>query len=215
MTDAAPTFLPRPLRKLAGIALQRALNRAVSLDPETGLRLRALEGRSVQVHLAGPELTVRITVVDGALVVGPGEETSSLRVSASPGSLLAMAMRKNDDGVAPGKVDIAGDADLARRLEKLVGGYSPDVEEAFTGAFGDVIGVQVARAFRAAFAHGRERAAQFADDTAAWLRDETRVAVAPGEVDEFLDGVDALRERSDRLEARLARFERSHGKPAA
>jgi ubiquinone biosynthesis protein UbiJ len=31
--------------------------------------------------------------------------------------------------------------------------------------------------------------------------------MGPGEVDGFLDGVDALRERSERLEARLARLQ--------
>jgi len=33
--------------------------------------------------------------------------------------------------------------------------------------------------------------------------------VAPGEIDDFLDGVDLLRERSERLEARLTRLQRS------
>ncbi|TNY24900.1 hypothetical protein BV497_16755, partial [Fulvimonas soli] len=50
-------------------------------------------------------------------------------------------------------------------------------------------------------------AAHLSEDAADWLRDEARLAVPRGEVDDFLDGVDALRERSERLEARLARLE--------
>ena len=61
---------------------------------------------------------------------------------------------------------------------------------------------------REGFAHARETAAHLTQDGAAWLRDETRIAVAPGEVEGFLDDVDALRERSERLEARLSRLER-------
>ncbi|APG06366.1 sterol-binding protein [Luteibacter rhizovicinus DSM 16549] len=208
--EAGPNrFLPRPLRVLAGRAMEAALNRAVDLDPDTRSRLDALDGRSVQVHLSGPELALRISVQKGRLRVGPPEEGGSLRVTASPGSLLAMAIRRDDDGVAPGKVDIAGDAELARRLEKLTRHYAPDVEEAFAKTFGDTVGVPLAKAFRDAFAHARETVSHLTEDGADWLRDEGRVAVAPGEADAFLDGVDDVRERTERAEARLARLERA------
>lgn len=189
--------------------MEAALNRAVDLDPDTRTRLDVLDGRSIQVYLSGPELALRISVEKGRLRVGPPEEGGSLRVTASPGSLLAMAMRRDDDGVAPGKVDIAGDAELARRLERLARQYAPDFEEAFAKTFGDVIGVPLAKAFRDALAHTRESAAHFTEDAADWLRDEGRVAVAPGEMDTFLDGVDTVRERTERAEARLARLERA------
>jgi len=208
MTASAPRpWLPRPLRAIAGRALQTALNHALSLDPDTQQRVSALEGRSIQVHLDGPELTLAIAVREGRLEVGPAREDSHLRVRATPGSLLAMAVRRDDEGVAPGKVDIAGDAELARRLEKLATQFAPDVEEAFARTFGDVLGVPLAREMRQALAHARESGSHLAEDTADWLRDEAHVAMAPGEVETFLDGVDALRERSERLESRLARLE--------
>ncbi|HEV7777722.1 MAG TPA: SCP2 sterol-binding domain-containing protein [Luteibacter sp.] len=208
-SEAAPnSFLPRPLRILAGRALEAALNRAVDLDVDTREKLGALDGRSVQLHLRGPELALSVRVDGGRLRVGPPVEDSSLRVAASPGSLLAMAMRGDDDGVAPGKVDIAGDAELARRLERLARNYAPDFEEAFARTFGDVIGVPLARAVRSALEHARTTAKHLTEDGADWLRDEARIAVAPGELDDFLDGVDALRERTERLDARLARIER-------
>ncbi|TBR36568.1 MULTISPECIES: ubiquinone biosynthesis accessory factor UbiJ [Dyella] len=209
MTDATPrSFLPRPLRVVAGRALETALNHVLSLDPDTIQRLEALDGRSVQLTLDGPGLALAITVEQGRLKVGPAADDSHLRVRASPGSLLAMALRRDEDGVSPGKVDIAGDADLARRLEKLASKFAPDFEEAFARTFGDVLGVPLAKAVRKALEQAKRSASHLTEDTADWLRDEIRVAMAPGEVEGFLDGVDALRERSERLEARLARLER-------
>lgn len=209
MTDApSPQLLPRPLRQLAGRALENALNHALSLDPETQSKLSALEGRSVQLHLRGIELALAVTVEGSRLKVGPAPERSDLRVAASPGSLLSMLFRRHGESLAPGKVDIAGDAELARRLEKLAGGFAPDIEAAFTRTFGEVIGVPLAKAVRDGLVHARETAAHFAQDGAAWLRDETQLAVAPGEVESFLDDVDTLRERTERLDARLARLER-------
>lgn len=208
MTDTAPrSLLPRPLRVLAGRALETALNHSLSLDPDTKQRLGALDGRSVQLHLRGPELTLAVTVEGDRLKVGPGSDDSQLRVAASPGSLLAMALRRGDDGIAPGKVEIAGDADLARRLEKLASQFAPDFEEAFARSFGDVLGVPLAKAVRKGLSHARVTARHLVEDSADWLRDEARVAVAPGEAEGFLDQVDLVRERSERLESRLARLE--------
>lgn len=204
---AAPDLLPRPLRKLAGRALESALNHALSLDPESQAKLATLDGRSVQLHLQGVGVALAITVEGQRLKVGPAPERSDLRVAATPGSLLAMLFRRQDESLAPGKVDIAGDAELARRLEKLASGFAPDFEEAFARGFGDVLGVPLAKAMRRALAQVRESGSHLAEDAADWLRDESRVAAAPGEVETFLDGVDALRERSERLESRLARIE--------
>lgn len=205
---SSTTLLPQPLRKLAGRALETALNHALSLDPDTQSRLAALHGRTVQLHLRGADLALAITVEAGRLKVGPALEPGDLRVAATPGSLLSMIFRRHGEGAAPGKVDIAGDADLARRLEKLASGFAPDFEEAFARSFGDVLGVPLAKAVRSGLAHARETSAHLTQDGAAWLRDEARIALAPGEVESFLDDVDALRERTERLEARLARLER-------
>jgi ubiquinone biosynthesis accessory factor UbiJ len=207
MNAATPnSWLPQPLRKLAGRALETALNHTLSLDPDTQQRLAALNGRSVQLHLRGPEIALAVTVEDARLIVGPPLEDSQLRVAATPGSLLAMLFRRDDDGIAPGKVEIAGDAELARRLEKLASKFAPDFEEAFARTFGDVMGVPLAKAVRKGLAHARETAAHLTEDGADWLREEARVALAPGEVEGFLDGVDHLRERSERLESRVQRL---------
>lgn len=207
MNAATPNaWLPQPLRKLAGRALETALNHTLSLDPDTQRQLAVLNGRSVQLHLRGPEIALAVTVEDARLKVGPPQDDSQLRVAATPGSLLAMMFRRDDDGIAPGKVEIAGDAELARRLEKLAGKFAPDFEEAFARTFGDVLGVPLAKAVRKGLAHARETAMHLTEDSADWLRDEARIALAPGEVEDFLDGVDHLRERSERLESRVQRL---------
>ena len=207
---SSPNLLPQPLRKLAGRALETALNHALSLDPDTQARLATLDGRSVQLHLRGVDLALAITVEGSRLKVGPAPDSSDLRVAATPGSLLSMLFRRHgDESMAPGKVDIAGDAELGRRLEKLASGFAPDFEEAFTRTFGDVLGVPLANAVRDGLAHARDTASHLSQDGAAWLRDETRIALAPGEVETFLDEVDTLRERTERLDARLARLERA------
>lgn len=213
----SPPRTPNPLLQRLGSALEFALNRALALDAETQARLSTLDGRRIGVELRGTGLALAISVAGGKLVVGPHwEKSGDLNLRAAPASLLAFALRRgDDDAVAPGKVEISGDADLARRVEQLLRGFRPEVEEAFARTFGDVLGVPLARALQRALERMRDSARAFAQDSAEFLREESRDLVAPGEMETFLDDVDALRERSDRLEARVKNLDARHAKGAA
>jgi ubiquinone biosynthesis protein UbiJ len=196
-----------PLLDRLGRLLDAALARALALDEATRAQLGELEGRRIGIDLRGTGLALALTVHDGRLVVGPHwERASDLGLRATPGSLLAFALRGADAPLPPGKVEIAGDAELARRLESLLRRYRPDVEEAFARTFGDVVGVPLAQALLSAWTWSRESAQALARDGAEFLRDETRDLVAPAEIDAFLDDVDLARERADRLAARVARL---------
>jgi len=213
----SPSPRPNPLLAVLGRALESVLNRAIDLDPDTRGRLDALDGRAVTLDLAGASgraaPALRIAVDAGRLRVGPAfEGDSALRVSATPGSLIGLALARGRDGaLPPGRVSIAGDAELARRLEQLAIRYAPDLDAAFARVFGDVAGFQIARAFRGAFAWSRKSAASLARDTAEFLTEEGRDLVARAELDTFLDDVDALRERADRVAARVQRLAQ-HGR---
>ncbi len=214
---ADPTRQPNPLLVRCGRLLEATLNRALALDTETRTRLSTLEGRRIGVELRGLNLALAISVRDGRLCVGPHwEARGDLNLRASPGSLAAMVLRRGEDSsLPPGKVDISGDAELAHRVEKLLRDFQPDIEEAFAKTFGDVLGVPLARALRRAFEWSRESAQALVQDSAEYLREESRDLIAPAEMEQFLDDVDALRERSERLEARVQRLARSRRGDAA
>jgi ubiquinone biosynthesis protein UbiJ len=196
---------PNPLLVRLGRLLEAVLNRALSLDEPTRAQLGALEGRRVGIELTGTPLALAIEVHEGRLRVGPHwQAAGNLNLRAAPASLLAFALRRGDESPVPGKVDISGDAELARRVEKLLRGFRPDIEEAFAKTFGDVIGVPLARTLHAAFDWSRESAEALARDTADFLRDESRDLIAAAEMDQFLDEVDGLRDRVERLAARVA-----------
>lgn len=196
---------PKPVLVHLGRLLESALNRALALDVATRERMAALEGQRIGIQLRGLNLGLAVCVRDGRLCVGPHwDAPSDLNLRAAPGSLLAMVLRRGEDAALPaGKVEISGDAELARRMEKLLRDFRPDIEEAFAQTFGDVLGVPLAQALQQAFTWGRDSAQALAQDTAEYLREESRDLIAPAEMEQFLDDVDRLRERSDRLAARI------------
>jgi len=195
-----------PILATLGRLLEEVLNRALGLDPEMRTQLAPLEGRRVGVELKSANLALCIHVHDGHLRVGPHwQQAADLGLRATPGSLLAFALRRGEDSsLPPGKVEISGDAELARRVEKLMRAFRPDIEEAFAQVFGDVIGVPIARTLHAALRWSRDSAQAFVRDSADFLRDDSRDLIAPAEMDQFLDDVDALRDRAERLAARIA-----------
>ena len=205
-------WIPHPLRRLGGLALTLALNRLVALDPDARAAIDKLEGRRIGVHLKGPEIAFSIAARNGTLQIEPppgaGDDGSAndFEVNATPGSLLAMAIGRGDGARPAGKVDIAGDAELAHRVQQLARDYKPDFEAAFAGVFGEVAGTAIARALHDAAKWTGDGARHFRDDTVDWLRDEARLTVPPAEMNAFLDDVDALRERAERLVARVARL---------
>lgn len=203
-------LLPAPLKRLLGRTLEEALNRALALDADSRGALAALDGRSVCVRVQQPPLALRLHVQDGRLCVGPAA-AAELEVKLRPASLAAAALQ-GDGALPPGAVNLSGDADLARRLEKLARDYQPDLEAAFAARFGAVLGVPLARALLGALAQARTFAMQGLEDGAAWLRDEARLTPAREEIADFLDEVDHVRERSERLAARLEALRaRLHG----
>ena len=215
MTERAMPF--DSLKPLAGRTLEAALNRALALDPDTRDGLRALDGRSVALHVAAPPLAMQITVAGERLQVGPvqaGDEPD-LSVRSTLGGLISqLPFFRNDNAPPVGKLRIEGDADLARRLQRLAERFDPDWQQPFAAVFGDVLGVQIANAMRAALRHARDAGSAFAANAAEYVTEESRDVVGRNELNAFFDDVDVLRDDVERIAVRVARL-RSAGSPRA
>lgn len=199
------------LKPLAGRALEAALNRALALDPDTRDGLRALDGRRVVLRIAAPPLAMQVRVAGDRLEVGPVDDDAradppDLAVRATLGGLLSqLPFFKRDDAPPVGKLRLEGDADLARRLQKLAARFDPDWQQPFAAVFGDVIGVQIANAIAGGLRHARDAAGAFASNTAEFVTEESRDVVPRDELNAFHDDVDTLRDDVARMAARVAR----------
>jgi len=197
------------LKPLAGRTLEAALNRALALDPEIRDGLRALDGRSVALHVAAPELAMQVTVAGDRLQVGPVEagRQPDLSVRSTLGGLLSqLPFLRNDNAPPIGKLRIEGDADLARRLQRLAERFDPDWQQPFASVFGDVLGVQIANALRAGLRHMRDAGSAFAGNAAEYVTEESRDVVGRDELDSVYDDGDNVRDDVERLAARIARL---------
>lgn len=203
--------MPTPfdaLKPLAGRALETALNRAVVLDPDTVAALAGLDGRRISLSLESPPLALEIRVHGGYLQVGPPLREADLAVRGTLGGLLGQLpwMAAAARGRPAGRLHVSGDAELARRLQKLAGGFEPDWQQPFVEVFGPVIGIQLANAAAAALRGARGLAGGLARSGAEYLVEESRDVVGRTELAAFNDDVDAIRDDVERLAARVGRL---------
>jgi ubiquinone biosynthesis protein UbiJ len=207
MTDPAASPFDA-LKPLAGRALEQALNRLVALDPDTAAALMRLGGRRIGLALEAPPVALDITVDGGRLKVGPPTQEPDLGIRATlSGVLSQLPFLRRDDAPPVGKVRINGDADLARTLQQLARRFDPDWEKPFADVFGPVLGPQIGRGLREALKAGAGFAKGFSRDAVDYLTEESRDLVGKAELAAFHDDVDQLRDRAERLAARLARLE--------
>jgi ubiquinone biosynthesis protein UbiJ len=206
MTDRASSPFER-LKPLAGRALEQALNRLVALDPDTAQALARLDGRRIGLELEAPPVALDIAVEAGQLKVGPPTDEPDLGIRATLSGALSQLPFFRSSGAAPvGKLRINGDAELARTVQQLAQRFDPDWDKPFADLLGPIIGPQVARVLREALGAGAKFAQGFSRDTVDYLTEESRDLVGKAELNAFHDDVDALRDRAERLAARLSRL---------
>lgn len=203
MTAELPKWPPPLLRVLEG-----GLNRVLSLDSSAADTLQGLEGRSIALRLKPWPAPVQISVSEGRLRASDAAEPD-LSISASAGALVALAAERGGFELPAGRIDISGDADLARRVQKLVKQLDPDWDKPFADFFGEVAGYQIAKGLRGAVAWGRATAKSLVRSSSEYLREESRDLIAPGELADFVDGVERTRDDVERLEARIERLARA------
>jgi ubiquinone biosynthesis accessory factor UbiJ len=192
--------------------LEQLLNRGLPRSPRARALTAELAGKSLAVEI--PELT-RLRVSSNGVTLG-------LATSAAPadatltGGVLALAALAGDDPqavVQRGGVVISGDAQVAERFRELGRLLRPDPEEELSLLTGDVAAHRLGRLARSALRLPRRAVRTTLVNLAEYLGHERGDLVPRREGEQFLRGVDSLREDVDRLEARLELLARRRGVP--
>jgi ubiquinone biosynthesis accessory factor UbiJ len=188
--------------------LENVLNRGLPRSPRAQQLCAELAGRSVAIAIAGSSrrilvestgLSLKLRAVSAESLTSPSDAT----ISGGPFSLLALSGPAPEAVLQRGDVRIDGDAELAQKFRELALLLRPDLEEELSLVVGDVPAHQLGRFARAAFGWTRKAASTTVRNAAEYLGHERRDLVPRSEAEQYLQGVDTLREDVDRLEARI------------
>jgi ubiquinone biosynthesis protein UbiJ len=187
--------------------LESVLNRNIAASSAARKLCRQLDGKTLAMHLTGVPLSILFRS-DGermALDTVKGEANATL--SGSPLSFMRLAGPSPESALRSGAVHIEGDAEVAQAFSELLKHARPDLEEELSRVIGDVAAHRIGNMARSALAFGRRASDTFTRNVAEYLQEEGRDLPTRTEADEFIAGVDSIRDDVDRLEARLAQLE--------
>ena len=194
--------------------LERALNRQIAASGRARALLADLDGRSMELRFAATPFRIRLAATADALSIRPAaDEPADAVIEGTPLSFLRLATGEALQSIRAGGMDVRGDAEIAEGFRRLLDAARPDLEEELSRVTGDVAAHYLAGFARDALDFGRRAGDAFARNLGEYLTEESRDLPVRLEVEEFLEGVDRLREAVDHLETRIASAERSRGAP--
>jgi ubiquinone biosynthesis protein UbiJ len=186
---------------------EAVLNRSICASTRAGALTRQLNHKTLQVEIRG---VTRVRAVAGAgriaLLRGDDSPADAL-ISGSPAALFQLLTGGANRPGPRGSAQVSGDAEVAALYRELLILARPDLEEELARFAGDVPARRLARLARQAFSWARNAGRTAGENLAEYLQEESRDLVNRTELDEFLRGVDELRETADRVAARLTRLE--------
>ena len=149
-----------PLPGMLALALETAINQVLQLDMESPSRVKKLDGRLLQLDIEGLNITLFFTFKHGVVRVHlEADAKADTIISGTPVALFSMVEPEEANwGLPESKVQINGDASLARDLERIFSKLDPDWEGPLAGMLGDVAGQQAATGIRQGVESARETA---------------------------------------------------------
>jgi ubiquinone biosynthesis protein UbiJ len=190
-------------------ALESALERYLSLDPEVAARLAPLNGKVLDVELRGPDLHFYLLPVGHSIQVqGHYEGTPDACLRGAPLSLARLALStQGRRTLFSGAVQLEGDTELGQQLQDILNAVDIDWEEQLARLSGDALAHQAGNAARGAQRWAARTRESLTLDIADYLHEESRQVPARNEVERFMADVDTLRSDIERLAARIKRLD--------
>ncbi|MDE1922698.1 MAG: SCP2 sterol-binding domain-containing protein [Gammaproteobacteria bacterium] len=192
-------------------AVEGLLNRNIGAQARSASLARRLDGKSLQVDLEGV-VRVRAVCSGGRLTLASAADgDADAVISGPPGALLRMLTAEQARPLGRGSLQVRGDAEVAASYRELLRLSRPDLEEEAARIVGDAAAHRLGAFGRRALSWMRHAGRTFGQNVAEYLQEESRDVAGRMEVEEFVRGVDDLREAVDRAQARLERAERRLG----
>jgi ubiquinone biosynthesis accessory factor UbiJ len=191
-------------------ALENLLNRGLPRSPGARALCAELAGKSLAIEAR--DLT-RLRIRSNGATLEVLRDTAPADASLSGGALSLLGLLGNSPQAAlqSGAVRMGGDTELAQKFHTLLGLLRPDAEEELSVLLGDVPAHGLARLARRGLDFVRRVADTGITNAAEYLGHERAHLVPRAEGEQFLRGVDAVREGVDRATARLENLARRRG----
>jgi ubiquinone biosynthesis accessory factor UbiJ len=190
--------------------LQAMLDRNVADSPRARELLARLNGKRLRITARFTPWQVTVTATANSLLLSKSDKAAAdAELSGTPMSLMQLLSEPPQDVIRRGSVQLTGDSEAATLFQELAALLRPDVEAELARVVGDVPAFGAGQLLRRALKYGRSVRETGMQNVGEYLTHERRELIPKAEARPYLDGVDQVREATDRLSARITRLEAS------
>jgi ubiquinone biosynthesis accessory factor UbiJ len=194
------------IKKYSLLALQTALNHALSLDESMPGKITPLHGKVIEIVIAPLGVNFFITFEEQQLKLlakFSGEPNTIIRSNPIGLIRLSFLPASKARSLFNDKIRLSGDVELGQAIKKLFDELDIDWEGHLAHFTGDVVAHQVGSLFKQGVAFQRQISNSLHHNLTDYLQEECRIFPPREEIDDFFHDIDLLSMDVDRLQAQI------------
>jgi len=184
-----------------------SFNRYLDCDPERAQALENINDKILSITIKEANFTLIMQVQNARFFEADLSQQIDASIIVSM-HVLSGKMRGQDQNqlLKDGIIEIQGDSHVASVFNKVMNEIEIDWQDVISKYTGDIVAHQIATGAKSVASVLRRLGDNLRLDVRDYLQDDLQIAVTESEVEHFVEQVDDLRARTDRLEARLNKY---------
>lgn len=190
--------------------LESAINSLLQSDPVTCLALKRLTGRIIQIEATDLNQSVFIIPFNGGIQLQAHlEGDSDVTLSGTSNRLLQLISSDNKAEHFFGNgISVSGETSLANQFQQLLADTDIDWEALLADYIGDLAAHQLSEFTKSQLSFVTRIGNSFSENIHEYIQEEAQLLPTRPEAEAFMADVDYLKDRAERLAARLSALEK-------
>ena len=194
------------IKKYSLLALQKAINHALALDPSMPAKIQSLQGHVLQIIISPLNVYFFIAFEQGQLrLLDQYNEHPDTIIHSSPLGLIRLSLLPASKvrSLFNDNIRMSGNIELGQRVKQLIDELDIDWEGHLALFTGDVVAHQVGSFVRQGLRFKRQISSSLRHNITDFLQEESRTFPPREEVNNFFHDVDTLSMDTERLAAHI------------
>jgi len=188
--------------------LETAINAALRYDPGTRGQLSKLAGKTLAIDASAPDFELFLSVSNNTLLVSAhGEQEHVTTMLSGSCTNIFTLLLKEEANLTGSGVSVSGKIGLLGDYQHVFAQLDIDWEDALSDVIGDLPAHHIASAGGALLGWLTPRVREFPNRFSEFVTEELRLAPSRAEAEAFNLALTDIRQRSERLEARLQQLQ--------
>lgn len=194
------------IKKYSLIALQTALNQALSLDDSMPIKMLALQDKVLEIIITPLNVNFFMQFTQGKLqLLANYDGIPDTIIHSSPLGLIRLSLLPASKvrSLFNDKIRMSGDIELGQQVKKLFDELDIDWEGHLALFTGDVVAHQIGSLFRQGLTFKNKIAHSMGQNVSEYLHEELRIFPPREEINDFFNDIDEQSLRAERLSAHV------------